>query len=555
MPQIPVFNGAQRIDAASPVSIASTNDARMAGVATAAFGEAVFNLGNAMDATARKVKDSMDKYALQFAMGEANTAMRDQRLKQNKEQIDPASSADGRDGARKYNERLAPILDKIGEQLPNDAIRWMYKAGLQDDLDKNTGQVAATELERREKLVPVLRQQAVNIQAVAARDNPEMLEQALAQVEINVWQDSTVAPVDKQQTILKDKQQAARGFIAGFIKRGNLGDTTAWDAGRKAVMEKLGLILSPEENAKFVDEINSAQFGYSNRANAEEDRIKRAEDRAAKFAVSAASTEYIAKLEEAGTDDVKRNIIQAQMAKDPRFDTDSSKRTSILSSSEIFQQLDDDRYQLKIMDTAMRTKNYTQLLNKILKDSGSSILSTKRGTRLQKMVEGMRDQERTNPGIKDLYMHLQDEIKSLGKSSIIVDSMSGLNRVEVDKDTTAGLTRFSDWYARNLMSGGVTAGSLQNKANEILTSLGRIRVKPTNGISQAGTETLKDTDATIRQINKDFQSGKFKTPAQLKAVRAQMDTLTDKRKQFITNDAVKVKVNGFGSAPKDWDDK
>jgi hypothetical protein len=68
MPVIPGVNEAQVLNAGSPVPIASPEEARMAGNATAYLGQGMFALGDALDVAAKKEKHRKDTLSQQLAL-------------------------------------------------------------------------------------------------------------------------------------------------------------------------------------------------------------------------------------------------------------------------------------------------------------------------------------------------------------------------------------------------------------------------------------------------------------------------------------------------------
>lgn len=535
MPQIPIVSGSQRIEPGTPVAAIGVEGSRMTGNQIAALGKEVFNIGNALDAVARRAKDNEDNLRANSAIVRARLVMLKEKAKQDAESIQFGDSADGVDGIDRYNERINPLLSNIQDGLETPEQKKLFEAGIADDIITYSTKVLASEVSKREKVVPILMEDNLRQRASFVRNSGSMsdmlknVDLMAAEQEAEILGNTMIPDARKPEEILRTKKQLVLEGTQGLLEQGEAGNTNAWGDARQFMVEKSGQLLTAQEKDKLMGDINSAEYSWYTRERSNDEYNEKLRARESERIAQAKVAEYRQHLLNAGNSDIKRNPILQDIEIDPALDAFPSMREGLVRGSRIFTEQADDRYQLKIIDEVMKTKNYDRLLGKLMRDSGN-VVSDDRAIKLQAMVEKMRDYDRENPAIKDLYSKLQGEIRASGTNTMTLDYTTNMYKAETDAQTARALTEFSKWYVRAVGNGSVSAKAMEETAKDIISGMNRVRAVKGGSFAEQDTRSIETIEKLQRQMADDKRAGKFNTPEKReKAKRDAIDLINRKR--------------------------
>lgn len=527
MPQIPVFNGSQRLEPGNPVAAVSTDDARATGNQIAALGKEVFGLGNALDAVAKKAKDNEDRLRVTTAVNQARLEMLKEKARQDSMGLQPGDSPDGVDGINRYNEKINPILSDIASSLESPEQRKAFEAGISDDVVTYSTQVLAGEVAKREKTIPILMEDNLRQRGVLARSTPDNMtrtlqttEQMAAEYEMDVMGNSMIQDAAKPKLILDGKKQIAHEALMGFIDAGNKGSPKAWNDYRFALNEKFAQLFTAEEKDKLMTDVNSSEYSFYNREYQNVVRKNALEDRAAKETVKNRTAMYMSMLSQAGNSDTKRAPILRQIEMDAALDFDPSSKKRLIENR-TFMETSDDAYQLNIMDKLLRDKNYTATLDKLQVDAGARV-SIDRATKLQAAIRNLQEHERTNPGLTEAYRKAQEALASYGKPMLMQDPLTGLYKTELDTATKTEQFQFSQWWSNALQKGGVTPGQIEARLNYHIGKMGQVPVRNVPGLPTQNLRSTKDIGDLQEQMYRKFKAGEINTPQKKKEFKNQL---------------------------------
>jgi len=548
MPQIQIVTGSQRIDPSSPVAITGTADSRMQGEASEAFGKALFDAGNLLDTVAKKAKDNEDKLSVTRAVNQARLEMLKIKAAQDAEGIRPDDSADGVSGIERYNQKLNPVLDTIAAQLPSDKLRSMFAAGISDDVVTYSTQVLAGEVGKRERNVPVMMQETINQRATLSRQDYSQLPMMMAEAELDVGNNSMIAEANKPAQLLAYQKQIGKEALSGFIDRGNAGDPRAWQQAREQLTKNpLYNIFTSEEKDKILGNIDQADFGFSNRAWNNIQRTNAVDDREAKERVMKASTTDMQALATAGNSDIRRAPILRKIELDPTYDRFPEIRKRMIENR-TFMETADDTYQVAIMDKALRTKNFTKVLDQLQAEQGDKV-SMDRASKLQTAIRGMQDFNQKNPYVMKALDQARDELNAYKKPPTF-DVVSGMMKQENDTYNEKAQTELMAWAARTSSSGTISAGAIESKLKSILGTYygGRSVVKPVQGVSPDKLTTVKGTNETAAQLTRDRLKGLYNTPEKMREYNQKMRDLKENQGALKAKEDATVRVNSGGTS-------
>ena len=553
MPQIPIVSGSQRIEPGTPVAAIGVEDSRMTGNQIAALGKEVFNIGNALDAVARRAKDNEDKLRVNSAIGRARLEMLKEKAKQDAESIQFGDSADGVDGIDRYNERINPLLSNIQEGLETPEQKKLFEAGIADDIVTYSTQVLASEVSKREKVVPILMEDNLRQRASFVRNSGSMADMLknvdlmAAEQEAEILGNTMIPDARKPEEILRTKKQLVLEGTQGLLEQGEAGNTNAWGDARQFMVEKSGQLLTAQEKDKLMGDINSAEYSWYTRERSNDEYRVRLQERAAKESVRNKSATYTNLLAQAGNSDVKRAPILRQIELDADLDFDPNVKRRLIENR-TFMEVQDDAYQLKAMDKVLRTKNYTAMLDQLQADQGNTV-SIDRATKLQAAIRGLQEHQQKNPYITQLLSQAKDELNNYKKPATF-DVVSGMYKQENDTYNEKAQTDLMLWAARTASSGQLSPGAIESKLGSIIKQYygGRTVTKPVQGVSPDKLSTSTGIRETTETLFRDMRAGKYNTPEKKKELSEKLRGLKTNQDAVKTKEEAAVKTQNTGSS-------
>lgn len=545
MAQIPIFGGSQQIQASSPVAIGSGENARMQGEATAGFGETMFKLGNALDAVGRRAKENADRWNSTRAIELGEGVLIEEAAVAAAQGLQPDDRADGYSGVERFKERIADKIDRIGQGLGDPQARAMFYSGISSKINDYSVKVLTNEVVKRERSVPILRQQTVMAMADVVRKNPSLLLEKTQELEINVNNDTMVSDANKPAAILDGKKQLVGTTIEGWLDKGNQGDMRAWDQARSVLRDQAGLLYTKEEASKMMDDINSNQYGWVNRTIKMNEWNEKLELRDATKAMQDSMTKYTTVLSEAGNSDIKRGPIMRMIEWDPTFDRFPEKRKALIESRTFMAEAD-DRYEIAAVSEVLLTKDYKKLIDRIGRDQGESV-SLERGARLLKMARDFQDSARRDPSLTALIQGYAQEI--LGDGPGTEDFSGGFYAQERKEERMRLKNLFLQRIARisdNLSESTITKAFDATVGNRIAVR------KPVEGIAAERIQTTQGIADTAADIRRKYKTA---TPAQKIKLMEQLRGLQENKKGVEMRENMQIKQQIQSAPTRAYDDR
>jgi hypothetical protein len=279
MADIPVFNGSQVIDPSAPVSAVDTKDARAVPEAYADMGGALVVLGNALDVAAKKTKDKEDQIRPGIARDQYAWEAMKTRAQIQAEALKNGDDPSGISAAERFKERMDPIAKKLADGLGNETQRGLFINAIGEVNTKEGQTVIASEVDKREKNIGALREQALGMKGQLAYGDYKQADVLMARHEIEIGSDSDIPDAKKIPMIAEGKKSIARESLNGLIDKGMGGvnaislattdPTLAKQLGqpvmnpfslaRALVEKKYAGVFTDEEKAKEFDKIEKAQ--------------------------------------------------------------------------------------------------------------------------------------------------------------------------------------------------------------------------------------------------------------------------------------------------------
>jgi len=551
MAQIPIFGGSQQIGASSPVSIGSTTGAREGAEAVAGFGQAMFKVGNALDQVAKRAKDGQDKMLVSRAINMGRLAMLEKKAVEDNRGLQPGDRADGFSSVERFTEEVNPVLDQIAEQLAEPALQSQFYAGISDDLVTESTKVQAGSVVKREKTVPILRQENIMLKAEAVKKDLNLLPQMLGEVELDTANDPLVSEKDKPEMILKAKKQLGLAAIESLIAQGEAGDTSAFRKAKVLQEGPLGKMFTAEEAKKNLDNINSSEYNWLMRENAAYDRGVKLSDRAAKDRMEKRSSLYMQQLSDAANSDIKRAPVLKAIELDPAFDAFPAMRKQLIENR-TFVDIGDDRYEQKVMTKAIKTKNYDQLIDTVNADLGQGALTVDRANKLIKSLRDFKEfSGRIDPTLLKQVDQWRDRIAKAGPGTM---DINGIWRSENTQKSEAAQSAFMRAITDASAQGGLNGAKVDAIGAAVMRNNEYLMVKTIKGIDAKDSQTLKGISDVTAKLGKEYVSPDT-SPKRKKEIGVQLKGLKEERDKLQKiEDLKRYKQFGPGKASKDFDD-
>lgn len=555
MPQIPVFNGSQRIDPSSPVSIASAEGSagNIQGNAVEALGKTLYDFGNMLDQAGRKAKDDADKLTVKIAVNKARFAMLEEKAKQEAAGLQATDRPDGFSGVQRFKEGVDSKLASIAEQLSDEKLKGMFFSEIGDDFVRDSTLVLADEVKKREQTLPLLRQDNINGKAALARKDFSKAFGLMQEVEADLWADAGIADADKPKAIISAKKQIAKESLTGFIDKGNSGDVKAFDQARVVLRDGLAQIFNSDEMEKELNAINAAENAFYTRDWQAYTRTQRLSEDIRKKNERDAITEYTAALSVAKNDQFKFNAVQQRIQLDPRLTGEAVKR---LQDTRSFMETKDDDYEGVFMTELLKKKQFGVMIDKVNADYLAGKVSTDRRDKLLKAAENMMESNRKDPFLIATVNQARDEINNYKKPPAF-DPVSGLFRQENDTYNEKAQTIFMQRVTYAAQRGNLTPGLVIELKSAILREYygGESVRKPVPGVSPENLTTSKGVQNTLDGLYTDFvKNGKSWSPEKKAQVKKQIQGLRENKADVQRREQLKVNPSTNSTPTKVFDE-
>lgn len=542
--QIPLVNPQQRIEPSTPVAVASSESVAgvRAGRATEALGDALFKFGNILDEAGKRAKDEEDKLNVQIAVNNARFQMLDKQAQQEAAQIQQGDRADGFSGAERFKTEVDKTNSQIALGLGNPRLQRMFYAAIGDDVVRSSTMVRADEVKKREENLAILRQdningKAANLRKEFALGNTLNAPATMAAIEQDIMTDKNIADADKLKIMSDAKKQVAKESLAGLMDRGNKGDTRAFNKAKSTLVSNYAQIFTSDEMDKEMKNIDQAEENfyqrdwqkYTREQRLEADRFKRIED--------VAISEYTSSQQAAANDQFKMNAVMDRIQIDPRLSAETKKT---LLQNRIFAERQDDMYEGNFMSNLVTTKDYLGGIEQLRRDYQNGNVSADRRNRLIKSLESLQDYKRTDPTIMNHINTVEGQIKSLGKTDMIVDPMTGLLQAQYDKVTAARLTAFTARVAKLSSDGRLTVENINAARDAAMAGSGQesfVRVPPAGVTAENLNDPYKARDALVQEF---AEKGSTWSPQILKQKKKQYEFMLKQIDQDVKNKQLKI---------------
>jgi hypothetical protein len=422
MPVIPGTQEGQVLNAGSPVPIASPEESRLLGNATARFGQEAFALGDALDKVVAQQKAKRDVLTETLSLQEARRVILEEQAA--RDQAAPiADDTTGIKQVQTFHDNLKPKFDEILSRVQDPETRRRAQAAILDAANDTAKEVYGKEVVKRVKNNEVLESQVVSNAGALARANPKDIESSLGLVEIMINKTSDLPEDIKRVRVAEARKQVFQDAIQGSLSRQKYGEA-------EIILEKYSPgILSPKEKAAQLDEIRNTEYQDANR---EYTKLNRDEKRQEKYRADIEKNllaQYSAQLGLAGNSDNKRAPVIAQIELDTLAGKISVSKKDALIGSKVFKQVQDDFYDAKIMKDVFKTDAYGEAIDKVYKDLGDSV-SAERGSDIINRLKGLEERKRNDPQFQQSLKDGERLIRDMGADSI-TSTMDSLSKREL----------------------------------------------------------------------------------------------------------------------------
>ena len=397
MPIIPIedVKQSQILNAGSPVPIAGTGEARMQGEAASGFGQAMFQLGDALDRVARKAKDDSGKLQAQDLLNQFRM-----RTLEEKARADAAAPIEedktGFGQVKQFNSNLQTAMQDIAGTVTDPEVKKRFLIAAGDVVNDTAIQVLSNEVVKRTEQNKFLQGKVISDLGTLARANPSETPFMLDEVERSIRANTDIPGAKMEELVIAGKQGVLNDAIEGMLSR------KEYLAAEKSLEGLSKGILTVDQKAKMLDNIRQTQYKDDSRelqATQLKDRMtQKNKERIEQQSLN----EYSTALLNAGNDEFKRAPILTKLYKDMGAGVIDGSKGLALASNKFPQQVKDDYYDGTIMTKVIKgSLSIDKALNQVTSDRFKEV-SPERSSDIINRLNMMKERYKNEPGRKQL---------------------------------------------------------------------------------------------------------------------------------------------------------
>ena len=552
MPQIPLFNSTQRLEPGSPVAATSPESTagNLAGAATQAFGNAMFNFGNLLDEAGRKSKNESDTYEAKILANNFKIAQVQARATIQAEAVNLKDDATGYDSVKRYQQLVNDPLEKLSASASSEPVRKMFLSQIGDDIARDSSVILADTVAKREKALPLMRQENLNGLASLGRSSYQVAQISAGQWEADILADTSMAPADKAAAIANGKKAIGKEAILGIIdnvssmagKPGAMANGQKFDEAEARLQKDWALVFTAEEKDKLAGEIRTARNAYYSTNLSILNQSEAMNKREREEANQKSQVYYYQQLANAGADQAKRNILITQVLADPTLDSEAKKALSTTAPI-AFAEAANDNYQVAFQNKLYSGKFTTQkLLTEVNNAVSTGKIDNNRALQLQKQIHEKADRDEKNPNLVKQISSARDNIKAqFGISPLVVDDL--LYKEVKGKQAAAALYAFDRKITAHYKNNTVNDFTITESMQDIFLRNNFPVLKPVRGAELPAYNDINAVDKAIKAAAEEYKrDGKNWSPAKEKEKTKRLLDLKSNRDQILMRDQNKLKT-------------
>ena len=521
MPQIPIYTQNQVLQAGNPVPIGSPDNTAggMMGKAVQGLGNSIVNLSAVLAREAAESQKEMERNEALEAVGRAKAMMLDQRAQQSAAGIEKDDRADGFSGVERFQGRVKDGLNAIADTLSSPRARAMFRAGVSDDIARESQMVWAGEIDKREKTAGQLQENYFNQLGNNIRldDNPgRALVTNLAEAKIQVMNSNIIPTAQKPAVYEKIRQDYVQQAINGKLERNDFNGAKDLLSGKVEGSETVREVLGATEVAKATQQIDEAEWKFYGREHAKQEHQRRAVEREGKQIAEKAESQYIGLLAKAGNNQHVVDAIRNDIMTDPRLNSFPELRAKLASSNK-FMETADDKFENTFWDAVGRKDldaNHMEAAESLLRQRyQSGDVSADRYGRVLKALDAQKQRTNANPQIGAIINEHAAMIKAIVKPNIMTDPTSGITRSEYSKTGFIAAAEYRRRIAYAAQKGPLEPGTISSIADSVVRKYtGRplaLQATPP-GVAPIDTLDAKSTFKTLENATKLYKMNQGK---------------------------------------------
>jgi hypothetical protein len=385
---IPGIVGTNRIEVGSPVPISNDSPEAELQDQRAAFGKAVFNLGNELDKVNKKTQGANDQYLVAAAVADAENKLLVKRRELEIAGIDPSDDT-GTTGVDKLEQYETEVRAEALKKLPQ-RVHLRFEAESKQVRNEQIQKAVVSEVDKRTKMTGHLRAQSVQRIGQTIYNDPTKLVDGLLQLEVHLQEETTVGTLTTDQANIirtnAEKELVMNG-VTGLAERAEFEKASEFFNQNRAA-------FSVEEQQKEIKRIFDLRNDYVNFNNREEDQAYERVTRARREAEFSAQLEYTGALAEAGSSDAKRTPILSKISKDQRL---SAEMKSRLMNFDEGYSLQNEFYKNRFYRSLTTGTSISKLQKNLESDWKAGKLTMTTYTELMKTVDTNKKMQKMNP--------------------------------------------------------------------------------------------------------------------------------------------------------------
>lgn len=518
MPQIPVYNPNQRIEPSSPVAALSTEKAGLMEGMASKFGEALFELGDALDKAAKRAKDTNDKLDVEIAENELARQLQLAANEQKASSVDPTDVTGSKTIRDRYNPLADEIKNKLKEKLSPEAQK-MFEAKAGNTLNTFSASALAEEVKKREELTPLKVQELLGGYTKDAYTSPKDVDTIVVKA-LTTLADSPLPGDLKQKGSYEVPKDIYKNALTGVL------DTAAMSDSREAsklfreakglLSNKISKLVTPAELERLSNTVERAEQEYYNTETKKFELAEKLNDKLEKDALDVEYALDLNRLKKAGNNDKVRNDILAKAYSNPIY-TKNPERLKALENTAVFKDIADDNYETGLYNKVLSGRlSPSSARKQLMKDKGLKVSED----RANKVIKGLNDIEGTiqnYPNISSIIRAGRNAVAS--RYSTKGMSMSG-DLIPVDQ---LGANAILDYDRAIGMAGrGITPDQVYAIARNLNPAVG---FKDIKGVSAVGATDPQEIPKTSKEILNMLKSGKINKDEAKKMLKSLINNL------------------------------
>lgn len=302
MPQIPMGNSSQILNASSPVPIASSARAALASDAVAKFGDALSQVGETLGKASKQAYEQKQRLDVTEANNDYLEAVAKAEMAQANEPLIP-DDVDGTKTFSAFREKLKQPLSEIAERIADPETRRVFMAEADAKSREASLRIYARDVTRRAKQNELQLGGIINQYSSIARKDSNNLEESLIRTQALIQGDPDLLPEVKSQYMLSAQKSVVESAYDGEISKGNF--TRA-----KEILSNHTNLFNKDELDKFVDAVDRQEQKFY----ADETRRMALEERRMDMAIKRESKKHEAEFTAVINNGSSEEILAAQNA-------------------------------------------------------------------------------------------------------------------------------------------------------------------------------------------------------------------------------------------------